>query len=260
MHRSFAFFALLAGCAGVGFPGAEVPAGSRGTRPAAPDVRVAEVRFVDAPSAQELAAHYCAEVAPPLLCRVFGAQPRDMKFVFDVELEIANRNVVELPVVSALVAFDAFPDTAATHLGTACVSLCEDPSNCVADANACQSDEPQIRDLDDFARATADFLVAVGQGERSLQDLRVRRVGPQDRIRMVLRLELSTSQMVTLIRETLRDAMAQLRQGRVPEFAIPYRIEGSVWVAVESFGRFAAGFGPVEGTWELTRTRDAQRR
>ena len=63
-----------------------------------------------------------------------------------VELEARNPASIPMPVVSALVAFAAYPEaTGAQNLGTVCVSMCEDPNSCPQVADACASDEPQIR-------------------------------------------------------------------------------------------------------------------
>lgn len=219
----------------------------------APEVRVAASRLVEAPTNRELAGWFCAENAPPLLCRVFGPVPADLRFVFDVELEIENRNAIPLPVASALFAFTAFPEsvTDAENLGSACVSFCEDPEHCEADASACESDEPEIRSTEDFANAAVGFLMDVARGERRFGDLRVRTVEAQDRLRLVVRLEIAADQLTRLMRTVLRDVVARVLRGEDVRFEIPYRLEGSVWVAVESFGRFAASFGPHDAVWEL---------
>ena len=57
--------------------------------------------------------------------------------------------------------------------------------------------------------------------------------------------------MITLLREATRNLIDLLRNRQIPEFVIPYRIEGSVWVSVENFGRFAASFGPYGNEWRL---------
>ena len=216
-----------------------------------PGVRVAATRLVDAPSRRALASWFCAQSAPPIVCRVFGPVPDDLRFVFDVELEIENRNAIPLPVASALFAFTAYPELDSQNLGSACVSFCEDPEHCEQDARACESDEPEIRDAEDFAHAAAGFLVDVARGERRFEDLRVRTVEARDRVRLVVRLELGVDRLTELMRRAASDVLAQVTRGEDVRFAIPYRLEGSVWVSVEGFGRFAASFGPHEATFDL---------
>lgn len=239
------------GCAGLGFG-----TGSKALNIKPPNVSIAEVRLAKMPSNKELASYYCAQYLGPLVCRAFGpvSSISDIHFAFDVELEFRNPNPVPLPVVQALFAFTAFPEqTRTSNLGTVCLSFCEDPDRCTQNANACASDDPEIRDAKDFANAAKDFLFAVALGERNFRDLRVRTVPPNDRTRMVVRLGVDPTQMVDLIAKLAKGDIDRVKQGRVPEFAIPYRIEGTAWVAVESFGRLATGFGPATGEWQLRR-------
>ncbi len=84
-----------------------------------------------------------------------------------------------------------------------------------------------------------------------MNDLRVRTIPPSETIRSVVRLELDPDAMMQLIRRLGDEAVAEVRAGRPPAFDIPYEIEGSVWVEVESFGRFAASFGPFRDRWHI---------
>ncbi|MDH3622542.1 MAG: hypothetical protein OES69_09540 [Myxococcales bacterium] len=239
------------GCAGLGFG-----SGGKALNIKPPNVSIAEVRLAQMPSNKELASYYCAQYLGPLVCRVFGpvSSISDINFAFDIELEFENPNLVPLPVVQSLFAFTAFPgQSAASNLGTVCLSFCEDPDRCTQNANACTSDDPEIRDAKDFASAAKDFLFAVALGERNFRDLRVRTVAPNDRTRMVVRLGVDPTQMVDLIAKLAKGDIDRVKQGRVPQFSIPYRIEGTAWVAVESFGRLATGFGPATGEWMLRR-------
>jgi hypothetical protein len=247
------FVAILAiaatGCAGFNFG-----TGSKGIDVEAPKISIAEVRLAEMPSNKELASYYCAQYLGPLICRVFGpvSSISDIHFAFDVELAFQNPNPVPLPIVQSLFAFTAFPEQSSSgNLGTVCLSFCEDPDHCTQDANACVADDPEIRDGKDFARAATDFLFAVALGERRFSDLRVRTVPPNDETRMVVRLGIDPQQMVELIARLTKGDIDRIKQGRLPELAIPYRIEGTAWVAVEGFGRLATGFGPANGQWRL---------
>jgi hypothetical protein len=53
------------------------------------------------------------------------------------------------------------------------------------------------------------------------------------------------------MRELAVQSVGELRSGRRISFAIPYRLEGTVWFDVGSLGRVAVGFGPAQGTWIL---------
>ena len=219
-----------------------------------PKVSIAGVRLAEAPSNKELASYYCAERLSPLICGAFGPVPAasDLHFAFDVDLDFQNPNPVPLPIVQSLFAFTAFPEASgASNLGTVCLSFCEDPQRCKQDADACTSTDPEIRDISDFARAASGFLFAVAKGDRQLTDLRLRTIPPNEQTRMVVRLGVDPAQMVRLITELARGDLDRIKRGKLPELAIPYRVEGTAWVSVESLGRLATNFGPASGQWQL---------
>ncbi|MDH3654766.1 MAG: hypothetical protein OEN21_10895 [Myxococcales bacterium] len=244
--------APLFGCAALGLSGS----GSKIPNVKPPKVTIASVSMANMPSNRDLASYYCAQYLGPLICRAFGPVPKtsDIEFAFDVELALANSSTVPLPLVQTLFAFTAFPEAQdAQNLGTVCLSFCEDPDNCRQDANACRSDEPEIRDIRDFANAATGFLISTALGERKFSDLRVRTVPPNDEMKMVVRLGLDPLQMVGLIRQLGQGELERIKKGQIPEFNIPYEIEGTAWVSVESLGRLATGFGPAAGQWRLQR-------
>ena len=240
---------LLPGCATLN----SVLGGSGAKKPITPHIEVVSTELSHHPNAKQLAAYYCTDYLGPLICRLFGrSDPSQMAFQFDLTLELTNKNPVPLPVVSALVAFKAFPQSDSNqNLGSVCMSFCEDPEHCAQDANACESNEPEIRDARSFATAAAGFLVSTALGERDFKDLRVKTVPANGALRMVIRLSIDPTQMLTLMRHLGRDIRDDLRSGQVPVFAIPLQIEGTAWFSVQSFGRFAAGFGPVSGEWKI---------
>ncbi len=249
LGAAFVLATAMAGCTALG-----LGTGSRPVSVEPPQVSVASVRLAQVPSTQQLASYYCAQYFGPLICRAFGPATAvdDMNFAFDVELEFENPNPFPLPVVQSLFALTAFPEQAeAAQLGTVCLSFCEDPEDCAQDANACTADEPEIRDATDFAELAADFLFAVALGERRFDELRVRTVPPNDRTRMVVRLGVDTAQITALIAKLGKGDLDRIKTGKLPELAIPYRLEGTAWVSVESLGRFATAFGPQTGSWQL---------
>jgi hypothetical protein len=222
--------------------------------PDAPGVAVAEVRLAQMPDRKKLGAYYCAERLGAFLCGFIGEVPRaeELNFQFDLELLLTNRNPIPLPVVSALVGFTAYPGTEANQtLGSVCMSFCEDPNNCAQSLEACDSTEPEIRTRQDFAMAAANFLISTALGERSFSDLRIRTVPAGSELRFIIRLSLDPRQMINLLREATLNLIELLRNRQIPEFVIPYSIEGSVWVSVENFGRFGASFGPYGNEWRL---------
>ncbi|MEM1416571.1 MAG: hypothetical protein AAGH15_16790 [Myxococcota bacterium] len=222
----------------------------------APNVSLSGVRLARAPSAEAIARVYCSERFPELVCQFLGPLPtlEEKQFMFDVELEIGNPNPVAIPVASALFGFTAFPDdpSGAETLGSLCLTLCEDQTTCTQRADACQSNQPDIRTPEDFALAAVGFLSSVALGERRFEDLRVQTVPAGTSTRIVVRLGVDPEQMIRLLIRVFRGALDEARQQRrVPQIAVPYRIEGTVFVEVEGFGRFAAGFGPVDGSFTL---------
>jgi hypothetical protein len=235
------------GCATLGL-------GSKALQVKPPKVSIAEVRLAQMPSNKQLASYYCAQYLGPAICRAFGPVTSidDIHFAFDVELDFENPNPVPLPVVQSLFAFTAFPErSSASNLGVVCLSFCEDPTRCKQDADACTSTDPEIRDAKDFARAASGFLYSVALGQRRFNDLRVRTVPPNDQTRMVVRLGVDPVQMVDVVSKLAKGDLDRIKQGKLPQLAIPYRIEGTAWVAVESLGRLATGFGPANGEWRL---------
>jgi hypothetical protein len=68
---------------------------------------------------------------------------------------------------------------------------------------------------------------------------------------MVVRLGVDPIQMVDVISKLAKGDLDRIKQGKLPQLAIPYRLEGTAWVAVESLGRLATGFGPANGEWRL---------
>lgn len=242
--------AVAAGCS-------QLLSGLQGTpsavRPNPPNVRIAEVRVAQLPTARGLASFYCPQILGPLVCRVFGNAGGTNEFAFDLDLEIANPNNIPLPLVQALVAFKAYPDANdSASLGSACVSLCDDPSQCSASAaDACRSDEPTIHDADSFAHAAVGFLVGVATGTVDPRNVSVRTVAPGESVRTVVRLQLDAPRMLDLMRRLGRDIRGDLQGGRIPSFDIPYEVQGAVWVNVSSFGRIAANFGPLRAEFHI---------
>lgn len=247
----------VASCPAAGIPGLGGPGGGLGPRPV-PQVSVSAVVLESQPTNQMLAAYYCKQaVSGPLSmgCRVFGSTPAkaDLRFTFRVELEARNPASIPMPVVSALVAFAAYPEaTGAQNLGTVCVSMCEDPNSCPQVADACASDEPEIRGVNDFANAAAGFLVnAALTGGASIDNLRMPMVPPGGSLKFVAGLTLDIDQTLALLGRLGGDVIGDVKAGRTPSFVIPWAVEGSVWVRFEGFGRIGAGFPRQTGSWAL---------
>ena len=130
--------------------------------------------------------------------------------------------------------------------------MCEDPTRCPQVADACASDEPEIRGVNDFANAAVGFLVnAALTGGASLETLRIPTVPAGGSLRFVAGLTLDIDQTLGLLRRLGGDVVGDVRAGRTPAFTIPWAVEGSIWVRVEGFGRIGAGFPRQTGAWAL---------
>lgn len=242
----------LSGCAYLNLPGVARQTGFQAPPP--PKVDVVSVKLAEAPTDRQLAGYFCSRHAPAIACQLLSGQstdPRNIRFSFDIELEIENKAQIALPVVSMLVGFKAFPEATVQtpSLGSVCLSMCENPQSCPQQANDCQSTDPLITDVDSFANAAVGFLIRTATGQASFEDLRIKMMQPSEKIRIVTRLSLSADQVLRLMEQTGEQLVNQTTRGQVPEFAIPYEIEGSIWISVEQFGRIGASFPKVQGSF-----------
>lgn len=227
--------------------------------PPRPEIKLTSITLESRPSNARLAAFYCMQVAggglAAMACRVFGDAPRkaDLRFAFRAQLEAKNPATIPMPVVSALLAFTAYPDdTGGQNLGSVCVELCKDPNNCPQSANACDSSDPQIKGMQDFATAAVGFLAASAlSGGAPRLELTMPVVDPGQSLAFAATLSLDVDQMLALIKRASNEALDQLTHGTRPTFVIPWAIEGSVWVRFEGFGRIGAGFPRQTGEWSL---------
>jgi hypothetical protein len=245
----------LAACAQL--PGIASGAGPA-VRPPVPEITVSQITLEARPSNQRLAAYYCNEATggglAGLACRVFGDLPRktDLQFTFRVELAAKNPSPTPMPVVAAMVAFTAYPEaTGGQNLGSVCVQMCEDPNNCPQAADACNSTEPQIRGMQDFATAAAGFLISTALNGGPRESLRIPMVPAGGTVTFVAGLSLNADQMLGLIKRVSGDVVSQVKTGKQPTFIIPWAVEGSAWVTFEGFGRIGAGFPRQTGSWDL---------
>jgi hypothetical protein len=228
--------------------GASIP------RPDPPRMVVAEVGLAAHPTALIVARALCPRVAPVPVCMVLGGRPSpaELRITFGVALDVENPNTIPLPLVEALVAFTAFPGATGTqNLGAVCISMCDDPAACPPRPDACTAGGPEIRTVNDFAGAAAGFLLAVATGQESVENLRVKTLAPGGTTRVTVQLALDPEQVLALLATLGNESLAAVQRGQVPRFIIPWQVEGSAWVTVERFGKLAAAFGPVQGTWEL---------
>lgn len=270
MHRPLSRLSLaLVAASALGCGSAQQLAGALGglqggaggaspVRPNPPRLVSSNVRLAAAPTNQQLAAYYCAQTVnvPAIVspCRVFGAIPTraDIRFSFAVNLTLENTNQVPLPVAEALMAFTAYPQaTGQQNLGALCVSIDQEGAAPRANPTGCRERAGDIRTVEDFGRAAANFLFAVATGQEDPANVRVRTIPPGGRIDVTLTLGLDPETTLGLVRTMSEQAVQGLQRGQAPRFSIPYQFEGTVWVNVERFGRFAVAVPQVSGQFDL---------
>ncbi len=233
-----------------------------------PNIKPPSVTFVGAtlvstPSRQQLAAYYCPDlVSVPLggaalLCQgLFGARPSPdtMTIAFDARLKIQNPNEVPVPLASMLAAITVYPGAVNEQTGATCVQLCPGgPGTCAGQdaATACQATTRDVRSLSDFVNAAAGLVVSNGLGAAAGQppSFTAPTVMASSELEVVARFSLAPAQILRVMRQLAEQSVGELRQGRAPSFAIPYRLEGTIWFDAGSFGRIAIPWGPASGTW-----------
>jgi hypothetical protein len=233
-------------------------------------VKVASVKLAHAPTEKQLASHFCSKLSHKELgdfgfvgdmgCEaVFGPLPprKDLQFAFDVDLVAANPSPIPLPLVSVLVAFTAFPDRrpmgGKQALGAVCLTLCKDPHNCAQKADSCSSRQPEVHDLASFEAASANFLMSVALGEKSFSDLKIQTIPPKKSIHFNTRFALDIDEMAKLLGTVAEDAIAAVKKKKNPHFVIPYALQGSAWINIESFGRIGTSIPITKGVWDLAK-------
>ena len=228
-----------------------------------PSVTFVGATLVSTPSRQQLAAYYCPDlVSVPLggaalLCQgLFGARPSPdmMAIAFDARLKIQNPNEVPVPLASLLAAITVYPGAVNEQTGATCVQLCQGgPGACAGQdaATACQATSRDVRSLSDFVNAAAGLVVSNGLAAAAGQppSFTAPTVMASSELEVVARFSLAPAQILRVMRQLAEQSIGELRQGRAPSFAIPYRLEGTIWFDAGSFGRIAIPWGPASGTW-----------
>jgi hypothetical protein len=246
----FVLLALSSSCAQL----SQIAGPLGGPPPKPPRMTVADVALATHPTDVVIARALCPMVAPAPVCMILGGRPSaaELRIGFAVQIDVENPNAIPLPLVEALVAFTAFPGAQGSqNLGAICLSFCDDPARCPPRSDACSVGGPEIRTAGDFANAAAGFLIATAAGQTRLDNLRIRTLPANGMTRVTVALELDPIQLVNLLARLGTDSIGQVKRGQVPTFTIPYQVEGSAWVTVQSFGKLAAGFGPYQGAWQI---------
>jgi hypothetical protein len=240
-----------------------LPAGLSTPKLVAPTIAYQGATLARAPSQTMLAAYYCPEVVAlplngsALLCQqFFGRRPTapEMAVVFDMHFRVSNPNHIPVPLASVLAAVTLYPTSATQRLGAVCMQLCpEGQPGCTGQPGpgACQASARDIHSLSDFAGAAVNFLIASGIAAASGQPVTfvAPKVSQASTLDVTVRYALSPQDTLIAMKQLAMQSVNQLKAGQRVTFAIPYRLEGTVWFDVGSLGRVAVGFGPADGTW-----------
>ena len=90
---------------------------------------------------------------------------------------------------------------------------------------------------------SAAAAVAASPSRHDATSAKVRTIPANGNATARLTLALDPDQTLQLIRRMSEGLMQQVQRGQTPTFEIPYRLEGTVWVNVERFGRIAREVG-----------------
>lgn len=235
---------------------------------APPQVTLDEVELVSTPSQQMLRAYACPRVledraglgaGAALVCRQFFGPPpapEAMKIGFDLHFDVANPNRVPLPLASLLTAVRVFPGQAGGELGATCVRLCApDDAACAGDEqqDPCRAGATDVTDAQDVRRALGHMLIdegirlaAGGELEAALP-----RVSAGDSLALVARFALDPEAVLPIIEQLARQSLDEFQAGKPVTFALPYTVQGTLFADGGAFGRLAAPYGPLDGTFEL---------
>jgi hypothetical protein len=222
--------------------------------------------LVQSPSSRAYAAYYCPDlINAPLgtsgvVCQqFFGRRPSAtaMQVAFDLHFHIANPNQVPVPLASALAAATVFPAAGNEKLGALCISLCPpDVASCVGglSTSACEASSRDVHSMADFVDKSLPALlistgVAIANGQTPTFTLPP--VTAASELDVTVRYAFGPEQLLAIMRDLAAQSVSQLKKGQVPNLAIPFRLEGTVFFDAGSLGRFAVGWGPTTGTWQL---------
>jgi len=236
-----------------------------------PDVPTATLKTVELtkkPQNDELAAHYCGDLAGDSLLgetactAAFGNPPpkSDLQFGFVTIFELENTNDFPIPMVEVLLALDVFEGSDKAELGAVCISFCDPESeSCAAPDTPCRVDDPDVRDLESFEPTVEDFIdlaVAAATGELFDANSQFRvipaAVGNEPgRLEARIHFDIGLDPMLDILEVVAIDSTDDILSGREPSFDIPYAIRGNLFFDVPVLGRLGLGFGPFDSVWSL---------
>jgi hypothetical protein len=216
-----------------------------------PGVSLDRVDLVDYPSITKMT-NYACNLVDPTGFTCDGDPPKsDMLFSFDVVFDVKNENEkLPIPLIEVLLGISVFDGD---DLGAMCISFCDpDSEDCTASTNAEDAcDVDSAKEVDE-----PSDLVPNGDGIRGLaediasgdfgynnDEFRVIKAGESMEAHIQFDLDIDT------MLEVGSTAIARAIGGG--GFSVPYEVEGTLFFDVPEFGRYAFGFGPFPGEWDV---------
>ena len=228
----------------------------------APGASLSRVDLITAPSGKEFARYACYhlfDLGRTICSPIVGnnINPDNMEFAFDIVFDLENNNEkVPIPLVELLLGTTVYDNE---DLGTVCISFCDpNEEECVSDTDAetaCDvenADEisspadlvPSVEDLTNLAQRSIEE-----GGIASNDEFRV--IPAQESIEAHIQFDFNIATILDLGETVIRNLWEDVRDGREPSTVIPYAMEGNLFFNVPEMGRFAAGFGPLPGEWDI---------
>jgi hypothetical protein len=243
---------VLASC-GVMHSMHEDHTGQQHAPPAAPTA-TATSALTEHPTPEQLTAHYCAALATEgslgraatAACRGLGAAPAtaDLAFRSRVALALASSNPVSVTVTSVLLRVTTFPDASeAPSAATICITLCSPhASSCPQDPHGC----------DGAGEASQEWLTVPALADhRYFHELEQIVLRPHADATLAVTLAIASEPLLALVQRADGAAMDAVRTGHAPTYAIPYAIEGTLWIASGTSTTASAEIPRVTGTWDV---------
>jgi hypothetical protein len=230
----------------------------------APGATLSRIDLIEAPTAKEFARYGCHQLlsVDTEICKTLignNINPDNMMFSFDIVFDLENNNEkVPIPLVELLLGTTVYQGQ---DLGTVCISFCDPNEAGSDDGCTSETDAETACDVDSAQKVDepADLLPTVSEltnlaqsvvaGDVSNDEFRV--IPAQESIEAHIQFDFNMATILDLGATIFKDLAQDFVDGRSPSITIPYTMEGNLFFNVPEMGRFAAGFGPLDGEWNI---------